>query len=167
MIAAFDLATRIGWARGAGDCLPLVGSHALSAAAGQIGAFLSEFELWLAGRLTDWEPSLVIFESPAPSSFNSIASTRKTQGLAGVLEMVCYRRNIEVREAAPATLKKALAGHGRAKKPAMVAAARAYGLPINFHDEADAFAAWLCAVRKRRPDVAARWDPINFTERAA
>lgn len=166
MIAAFDLATRIGWARGEGEALPLVGSHALDSAPGHIGAFLSEFELWLAARLTDWEPSLVIFESPAPAAFNSIASTRKTQGLAGVLEMVCYRRNVEVREVAPASVKKALTGNGRAKKPEMVAAARAYGLPIKFHDEADALGVWLAAVRKRRPEYAARFDPINF-QRAA
>lgn len=162
MLLALDLATRIGWCCGRGERLPVVGSYQLDAQPNEIGAFLSEFELWLAGVLTEVEPEMVIFESPAPAGFNSLSSIRKTLGLAGVTEMVCYRRNIEAREIAPASVKKGLSGNGRAKKPEMMAAARAYGIDPKFHDEADAFGIWLCAVRQLRREHAARWDPINF-----
>lgn len=160
MLLALDLATRVGFCRGRGDSLPVVGSYALDAQPHEIGAFLSEFELWLASVLTDAEPEIVIFESPAPAGFNSLASIRKTLGLAGLTEMVCFRRNIEVREVAPATVKKALTGSGRAKKPEMMAAARAFGIDPQFHDEADAFGVWLASVRQLRREHAQRWDPI-------
>ena len=162
-----DLATRVGFAYGPGDRLPVVGSHALNAQANEIGAFLSEFEIWLARMLTHVEPVMVIFESPAPAGFNSLASIRKTLGLAGVTEMVCHRRNILVREVAPATVKKALTGDGRAKKPAMIAAARAWGVGPQFHDEADAFGVWVASIKAQQPEHAARWDSIHIQGRAA
>ncbi len=162
MLLALDLATRIGWCCGRGERLPAVGSHALSSRPNGIGAFLSEFEIWLAMVLTDVEPEIVIFESPAPAGFNSLSSIRKTLGLAGIAEMVCHRRNIEAREVAPATVKKQLSGNGRAKKPEMMAAARAYGIDPKFHDEADAFGIWLCAIRQLRREHAPRWDAVNF-----
>lgn len=167
MYLALDLATRVGFCHGRGDILPVVGSHQLCAQANEIGAFLCEFEAWLARRMSELEPQVVIFESPAPAGFNSLASIRKTLGLAGVTEMVCHRRNIPVREVAPATVKKALTGDGRAKKPAMMAAAKAWGLAPQFHDEADAFGVWLASVRVMRRDLAHLWDVIHIAGRAA
>lgn len=167
MLLALDLATRIGFCRGRGDVSPVVGSYALSAKPNEIGAYLCEYELWLAMELTAVEPEIVIFESPAPGGFNSLASIRKTLGLAGVTEMVCHRRNIEVREVAPSTVKKALTGNGHAKKPDMMAAARAWGFDPQFHDEADALGVWIASIRQLRREYAHLWDSIHIAGRAA
>lgn len=175
MLLGLDIATMTGFCHGRGDCLPVIGSFRLGQHGQDIGAFLSEFEIVLARLLTEVEPEVVVFEAPAPSPKNPPITTRKLQGLAGLAEMVCHRRNIPIYEAAPATVKKALAGHGHAKKDAMVAACRAYGLTpktyvrdgLEASDEADAFGVWLCAVRRFRPEQAERWDPINFIGRAA
>lgn len=167
MLLALDLATRIGWCHGRGDTPPAVGSYKLSAAPNEIGAYLCEYEMWFARQCTVLEPEVVIFESPAPGGFNSLASIRKTLGLAGVTEMVCHRRNIEVREVAPATVKKALTGNGHAKKPDMMAAARARGFDPKFHDEADALGVWIASIRQLRREHAHLWDAVNFIERAA
>lgn len=161
MLLGLDLATRIGFSHGRGDVLPVVGSHKLSAVPNEIGAFLCEFEGWLARILTEVEPQVVVFEAPAPGPHNQLITLRKTLGLAGVTEMVCHRRHILVREAAPATVKKALTGSGRAKKPDMIDAARRWGVETKFHDEADAFGVWMAGISRLYPEHAARWSSIQ------
>jgi Holliday junction resolvasome RuvABC endonuclease subunit len=55
--------------------------------------------------------------------------------------------------------KRALTGRGNALKPEMMDAARALGLKIEHHDEADAAGVWLHALQTLQPDLAAKFRP--------
>lgn len=96
----------------------------------------------------------------------SVATTRKLQGLAGVCEMVCYQRGIEVREVYVQTVKKELGGSGSAGKPDMMAAAKRCGLAPKTFDEADSFGVWLVAVRHYAKQFQQLWDQRLYGGRA-
>lgn len=113
---------------------------------------------------------MVVFEAPmlpkakidetgtlrqAPTN---LATTRKLQGLAGVAEMVCIQRGVEVREVFIQTIKKELGGTGSAGKPDMMAAAKRCGMDPKTFDEADAFGVWLVAVRHYARQFQQVWD---------
>jgi Holliday junction resolvasome RuvABC endonuclease subunit len=127
-----------------------------------VGPYLTQFEAWFDRKLDIVNPELVIFEGPVLGHSATVQVTRKLHALPGVVEMVCFKRHVQVAEAPPATIKKTLTGHGRADKDEMMEAARAYGLEITCSDEADAFGAWLAAVRRRRPQFADRWDALRL-----
>lgn len=131
----------------------------------EVGPFLSHFDRWLHVKLETVRPDLVGFEAPILSGRGThIMTSRKLQGLAGLVEMQCYRHGIEVQEVGLQTVKRELAGTGRAEKHQMRAAARSFGLTISEgfegSDEADAFGVWLVAVRCNRPQHAPRWEPL-------
>lgn len=86
------------------------------------------------------------------------ATTRKLQGLAGVVEMVCHQRNVACEETYIASVKKALAGTGNAAKVDMMAAAQGCGLKPPTHDAADAFGIWLLQIRTYAPEYRGIWD---------
>lgn len=86
------------------------------------------------------------------------ATTRKLQGLAGVVEMVCFQRNVTCEETYISTVKKTLAGSGNANKVDMMAAAQGCGLRPPTHDAADAFGIWLLQIRTYAPEHRASWD---------
>jgi hypothetical protein len=88
----------------------------------------------------------------------SLATTRKLQGLAGVCEMVCYQRGVEIREVFVQTVKKELGGSGSSGKPDMMAAARRCGMEPKTFDEADAFGVWLVSVRHYARQFQHTWD---------
>jgi hypothetical protein len=87
----------------------------------------------------------------------SIATTRKLQGLAGVCEMVCYQRGVDIREVNLQTVKKELGGGGGGK-PDMMAAAKRCGLNPKVFDEADAFGVWIVGVRHYARQFQQIWD---------
>ena len=164
MFAALDLATQTGFCFGAADTGegPTLGHIRMPSTGSDVGRFLCAWEDWLSGWIGEVEPTLVIFEAPILPGQTQIATTRKLQGMAGVTEMVCHRRGIEVAELATSQVKKALTGSGRAEKADMMQACRVYGFDPKTSDEADAFGIWLCALRLRHPVHAGRWDPINY-----
>lgn len=189
MLLALDLATQTGICFGAADTgeVPTLDHFRLPSTGDDVGRFLADFEDRMLALLDKVAPSLVVFEAPVlpRAKFNpktkkveggvSILTTRKLQGLAGELERIAYRQGVECAELQPSQVKQALTGKGNAKKPAMVAACRAFGLDPHTYtyqgedasDEADAFGVWLCALRMRHPTLAGRWDPINFHRSAA
>jgi len=179
MILALDLATNIGECWGEPDARPSLGHHRLPSTGEDVGAFLCAFEDWLRGRLETVSPSVIVFEAPVlpRAKFNRITkkveggvallTTRKLQGLAGVLEMVATREGLECVEVQPAEVKQALTGKGNAKKPEMIAAARALGFdPFvmrsngeDASDEADALGVWLRYLKVRHSEIAETWAP--------
>ena len=161
-IIALDLATCTGIAIGEPDEIPVLSHHRLPSTGPDIGRFLDAGDDWFRRLLAKHLPTLVVFEAPVLPQTTQIATVRKLHGLAGVIEMVCYRTGVEVAEVHLQSVKKALTGKGNAKKPDMVAACRAYGFDPKVDDEADAFGAWLLTVRTRYPQCAHAWDPINF-----
>lgn len=86
------------------------------------------------------------------------ATTRKLQGLAFLVETVCFQRNVTCEETYISTVKKALGGSGNANKVDMMAAAQGCGLKPPTHDAADAFGIWLLQVREYAPEYRAIWD---------
>lgn len=159
MLLALDLATKTGWCVGDGSQIPVTGLVTMPDTGEDVGPFLDFYLRWLNLKITDESPTTVMMEAPVMARAKlvagklvgapqTIATTRKLQGLAGVTEMVAFQRGVKVREAAAATSKKTLTGNGRADKPDMVKIARRLGLPatISF-DEADAFGAWLEGVK--------------------
>jgi hypothetical protein len=96
----------------------------------------------------------------------NLETTMLLQGLWAILEQVSHSKGIELGHVDVGTVKKELAGFGKAKKPDMVAAAEKVGLSIAVHDEADAFAVWLVAVRlKCSRDISMRWDRLLYGSR--
>ena len=169
MQLALDLATCTGFCFGSADTgeIPMLGHVRMPSTGADVGRFLCAWQDWLEPKVCEVEPTLIVFEAPILAGQTQIAPTRKLQGMAGVTEMVAHRHGIEVAELSTSTVKKALTGSGRAEKPAMMAACRAYGFNPQVTDEADAFGIWLCALRLRHPTHAGRWDPMNFVRTAA
>jgi len=161
-ILGFDLATCTGFCHGEADECPTLGHFRLPSTGADVGAFLEAAEDRLTGLITAVVPGVVCFESPILPSTTALATTRKLHGLAGMLELVCRRLNVECAEVQPTTVKKVLTGRGNAKKPEMIAAARALGFDPKVEDEADALGVWMTVVRMRHPEAAGRLDPINF-----
>lgn len=186
---ALDLATQTGVCHGPLDTgeVPTLEHFRLPSTGEEVGRFLAAFEDRVGDLIDRVGPSLIVFEAPVlpRAKFNhetsrveggvSILTTRKLQGLAGEIERIAYRREIECAEVQPSEAKQALTGKGNARKPQMVAACRALGLDPHTYiqngeeasDEADAFGVWLRALRVRHQDQAGRWDPINFKPRRA
>lgn len=182
MILALDLATNTGWCAGVGDSVPHVGHVKMPDTKEEIGPFGHFFEEWLIAKLEEYDPTMVVFESPmlpkatwdsatqrmkqAPTN---LATTRKLQGLAYAAEVVVYRRRraqleaghltpVDCREVFLQTVKKELGGSGTAGKPDMMAAAKRCGIPVKTFDEADAFGVWLVGVRHYAKAYQQIWD---------
>lgn len=165
MLLGLDLATSTGFCFGDGLSTPVVGSERMPSTGEEVGPFLDHFDRWLRVKLETVRPDLVGFEAPILSGRGThIMTSRKLQGLAGLVEMQCHRFGIEVQEVGLQTVKRELTGHGRAEKHQMKAAARAFGITLSegheSEDEADAFGVWLVALRCNRPHLAGRWEPL-------
>ena len=161
-ILALDIASLTGICVGSPTEIPQLSHHRFPSTGSDIGRFLDAGEVWVRSFLQTTAPALVVFEAPVLPQTTSIATVRKLHGLAGIIEMGCYRAGIEVAEAHLQSVKKALTGKGNAQKPDMVAACRRYGFDPKVEDEADAFGVWLLTVRTRHPTKSHAWDPINF-----
>lgn len=178
MILGLDIATTTGWCMGDGSDLPVLGSITMPSTGEEIGPFLEFYERWLVAKVDVLKAAaegnktkpIVIFEAPflpPPrmdprtkkwSQPTSITTTRKLQSLSGLTEMAAYKAKVPIFEEHLQTVKLGLAGHGKADKLAMMAAAKRHGVdPKNF-DEADAFGVWLVGgVRHYAKKHAARW----------
>lgn len=172
VVWSLDLATMTGECWGPPDAVPTLGHNRLPSTGPDVGKFLSEFRKWFVARLDVVCPDLVSFEAPILHKVTQIATTRKLQGLAGVTEMICHEEGIACFEATTSEVKKQLAGHGRAEKEEMIAAARRYGLSPSDDNEADAFGIWLATVRTRFAndyEIVEMWSPRGplFAGRAA
>ena len=82
---------------------------------------------------------------------SNLDTSRKLIGLASHVEVVCHKRGVVARECNVSTVKKFWAGTGHAKKPDMVAAARAQGFDVTDHNVADALAVWAYQVHANLP----------------
>lgn len=161
-ILALDLGSRLGWAvtqrQGVadwprthldwtafnGDQAVRYGSQQIGQSApGQLGAFLASFEAWLCDMITVHDPKVLCWEATLSSGqFSSQAAALKLMGLAALCEFVAYRRDLRTYMGHIHSCKKQWTGDGRAKKPAMIAAARDRGFNRTCLDEhaADALA---------------------------
>ena len=180
MIVGLDLATSTGFAYGDGFGKPHVGALRMPSTQEDVGTFLVFFRGFLfplLHRLGEaardrGETVTVVFEAPLllNQGETNIATTRKLQGLAGVVEMVVVDLKgiglpIICREVTLSTVKRELTGNGRAEKGDMMVAARAAGITLSpgkeGEDEADAFGVWIVGIRNFSPEAAARWAHVG------
>ena len=161
MLLALDLATNTGFCRGVPGGPVTVGTITLPSTGNDVGTFLNAYANWLRPVLQDGITT-VVFESPSlRSGGTQLATLRKLYSLAGVTEMACQTLNIPVFEERLQTVKKTLAGNGRAEKADMIEAAKLRGVPVTDDNQADAFGIWLCAVHNGWRDSMALYDPLN------
>jgi Holliday junction resolvasome RuvABC endonuclease subunit len=159
---ALDHGTRTGWAVGCGDRLPAIGSRKNPHAGGraELEPFWEAHHHWLKGVITDFKPTVVVWERPVLAKFTSHASVEITFGLQAITGLTCRQAGLPVRVVSPQQAKIALTGHGRASKEEMVEAALGYGFDlIEHHDEADAFGVWLYTLQMLAPNKALRFRP--------
>lgn len=180
MILSLDLATQTGWCAGSGEQLPELGTVKMPETGEDIGEFGYFFEEWLKRHLLEIQPTIVTFEAPllphakidrdtgrliqAPTTD---ATQTKLKGLKWATEVICKRSGIECAEAWGSTVKKGLAGSGRAQKTDMMAAAKKCGLNPKTFDEADAFGVWIVSVRAYAKHYGHRWDQLLYGGRGA
>ncbi|GLK86661.1 hypothetical protein [Ancylobacter defluvii] len=150
-VLALDLSTNTGWAAGDPAGTPRFGTHTLPSTGDDVGRYLAKHREWLTAFIQVERPQFVVYEAPILPAQTTKATAIKLMSLAGLTELIC--RDLEVRcfEAHLQSIKKFLAGSGRATKPDMIAAARRYGFDVRNDNEADAIGIWGHAVMHRFP----------------
>ena len=179
MLMAFDIANTTGWCAGDGSEVPASGVVTLPTPSDkdELGPVFDYWDKWLGQHLDEWKPERVIYEAPTlprPTvnpvtgkavQTTTLATTRRLYSMQAFLEVQCIRRGIPCFEAYLQTVKKELTGNGRADKADMVAMAKRCGLNPKSHDEADAFAVWLVAVRYYAKQHQEFWDKRIYSGR--
>lgn len=154
-ILTLDLAARTGWAYGhAAARLTRPASFGYWDLAKSKTGSLARPWADLIDRLADtfkvMRPSLVVFEAPLPPSAQKHAHTaRMLLGYCAMVELVCYRWEIECKEQDAPTVRKRLIGTGRPDKEEIVNWCRGRGLDILDHNAADAVVLWYYAAALR------------------
>lgn len=171
MILGLDFATKTGVAYGDAGAPParvMTETWMLPSGGGDdVGPFMHALRTKLDDRMMRGV-SLVVFEAPyiaAGKDYRGRTVHRPDQirrafGAAAICEEVAYARGIRVVEVVTVTLKKEFALHGRADKPAMIAAAKGRGFTIANDHEADACACFVHGVKYFHPDHIAAYDPL-------
>lgn len=151
VILALDLATNIGFAYGTPSVRPKFGTYRLPSTGDEIGRFAHAFDNWLSDMITMHSPERVVFETSVLPKMTTPMTVRKLTGLGFHTEFVCHRREIICNEVNVSTIKKFWAGHGFAKKPDMIAAARRRDFDVRDDNEADALGLWHYVSEKLHP----------------
>lgn len=183
MILSLDLATRLtGFCAGSGEVVPVADAFKMAQHGDDIGAMLDELDRNVGILLERFRPVLVVYEAPIlPSGGgkgggNVMGSTlirRKLFNLGGHVEWMCHTRGIRCAEESVKAIKRELAGHTKASKGDMVAAATKVGVRLpeaviaGREDAADAFGVWLLGLRHQSPALSARWDKLLWSSRGA
>jgi len=169
MLIGLDMAGVVGWVAGDGSDIPAFGHVQLAPADGETRAqAFSEFRRFLRRLLRRYQPTHVMAEKPIlPKAFikdgriiypTKLETTMMLQGLSAISVLECYDAGIPYEFVDVGSVKKELAGRGDAKKVDMVRVARRAGVPVEVHDEADAFGCWLVGVRKHAKQHSEAWD---------
>lgn len=154
MLLTLDLATVLGWTKGAvGDRTFKSGHFRLPSTKNDIGAFAAAYGEWLNNNIAG--VTSVVFEGPILPRKTQLATIRKLYGLCYHTELLCTKLGIKCYEAHLSSVKKAIGGHGRAQKVDMVAAVQSYGYDVTEENEADAIAVRLFTIMTRHKELAA------------
>lgn len=150
-VLSLDLATNTGWASGDPADRPRFGTHTLPSTGDDVGRFLFVHREWLTAFIQIEHPAFVVYEAPILPGQTNKATVIKLMSLAGLTELICRDLQVRCFEVHLQSVKKFLAGSGRATKPDMVAAARRFGFDVRNDNEADAIAIWGHAVSLKFP----------------
>lgn len=145
-----DFAQSTGYAWGIPGEIPRFATHVFPSTGDNYGRHNANVRLWLRNTIFEINPVIIGYESPSLFSKTTPATMRKLSAYGGLCEEECLRENLNVpvREINPSTLKLFFAGHGKATKEQMMAAARRYGFKVANDDEADALAMWFYMVEQ-------------------
>lgn len=161
MILAIDPSeSRTGWCKGLPGGPVLTGSLALGLNGRELGKTLAALDDWMDCFLDG--VTLIAYEQPIQFGFQSFASRRKLYSLGALIELRGLRAGISVREINNQTAKKLCYGSAKMKsaevKERGAGLARLWGaVPAN-HDESDAFAVYLVAVKTWHPEAFKIWE---------
>lgn len=143
---ALDFGKRWGWCLG-----DLDGEHGWKQVAwDRRGWNYYEYFNWLKKKIEIGFIERIVHEKVVTMGYQQQAGVLVLGGMYAFTEMIAATKGIEVIDVAPATLKKFIAGNGRAKKPEVIEAVRhvpGFGA-VEDDNEADACAAWLWAKAK-------------------
>jgi len=153
-VLALDLSPRIGFAAGAG-ARATYGAKELPWSGRNSGPAFAVFEEWLGGKIDVFRPDLIAFEKALPHAPKDAALGEFLMGLTSIARLCAGRKGIRCEAYHPATIKLFWTGFGLAKKPAMIAQARAYGYQISDDNIADGIAIWHLAKSKHGDPVGA------------
>jgi Holliday junction resolvasome RuvABC endonuclease subunit len=147
-IMTFDLASRTGYAAGLAGEVPTFSHHQFPSTGDNFGRHQANAREWLHRIISIEKPELVGYEQPSLFGNTTPATVIKLCSYASTIEEVCLKEHLGVRikMVNPSQLKKFWTGKGNAKKPEMVARAKAFGFAVAVDDEADALAMWFFMV---------------------
>jgi len=168
-ILALDVATNTGICDGVPGCTPKLSTVSWRRdKSDDVAAIYGHAIGWMAARLKDDPPALVVIERPVPPSGAFGATNHQTTlitiGLFGVFCGVASAKSIEVLEAPISTWRKFALGAGNLA--GKVAKQRAVELCAHLswqaqdHNAAEAACIWLYACSLRAPQVAHRPEPL-------
>ena len=103
-VLALDLASVSGWAVGEPGSVPAHGSHRFASQGASHEAIFASAVRWINETITTYEPGIIVWEAPLPTSFNRGNTTSNTTtllyGLPAVIGAVAYLRGIyDIRKA--------------------------------------------------------------------
>ena len=154
MLLTLDLATVLGWTKGhISDRQFESGYFRLPSTGQDIGRFAAAYDEWLSNMLMNVTETC--FEAPVLPAKTQLMTVRKLGGLCWHTEWLTTSMGIACFECHLQSVKKAIAGHGRAQKSDMIAAVRAYGYDVDEENEADAIAVRLYTIMTRHKELAA------------
>jgi hypothetical protein len=129
--------------------------------------------VWMELRLAMYEPGLIVWEAPMPTSFSkgmsNVNTTTLLYGLPAVIGAVAYRKGIyDVRKAATRDVRNHFIGQnpkGHIGKKLVMRQCRAMGFEVADDNESDAIATWHYMCSLIDPALAMKATPL-FGRRA-
>jgi len=149
-ILALDLGTHCGWAVALRDGTMDYGTGSFHRLTG--GAKWAEFRAWLSSMIKRHYIAAVYFEDVKAHGPGQVIAAHVYGGFLAMAQMVCHQHNVRMIGVGVSTVKKAWTGKGNAKKPEMIATAKAKGFRVGEQDDdtADALAILLYAVKREQ-----------------
>lgn len=139
-ILALDLACTTGWAHSCGESGTLVLPGRTNTGHGN-GARFNALYKWLETKTKQHYTRLIVYEYG--NHKRGGAPMRIGVGLPTIVELFCFRCNLELHAFHTTTIKKHATGHGFAPKQAMIAAAKEQYPSITLLDDNHVDALWL------------------------
>lgn len=153
-ILALDLGTYCGWAVAERSGVVAYGTeHFMNRRSWHPGVRWSNFRAWLSDLIANREVSIVYFEDVKAHGPGQVLAAHAFGGFLAMAQMVCQQHRVEMIGVPVGTVKKTWTGRGNAKKPEMIAAAKARGFRVaqGEDDTADALAILSLAISRENP----------------
>jgi Holliday junction resolvasome RuvABC endonuclease subunit len=149
-VLALDLGTHCGWAVAKRDGGMDYGTESFHRLTG--GAKWAEFRAWLSSKIKRHGIEVLYFEDVKAHGPGQVIAAHVYGGFLAMAQMVCHQHNVRMVGVGVGTVKKAWTGKGNAKKPEMIAAAKAKGFRVGTDedDTADALAILSLAVKQEQ-----------------